>query len=156
MKAVKFKNSNVIFAKDQPQYLQLPAWRNENDPQGFVVTCYKLNFWECLHVLIFRRVYFATVTFRKPLQPQRPSVKNPVLEIAREVEINIIQQNVFEWAHSKGFIQIPGTNNWMQAKNYNEGEPILTDHVFLFDEIKQQYENAQEIVSHETAKMKAI
>jgi hypothetical protein len=34
MKPVEFPGVNVVFAKDQPEYMPLPAMKIHNDPQG--------------------------------------------------------------------------------------------------------------------------
>jgi hypothetical protein len=54
MKPVEFKQQNVVFAKDQPEYQPLPALRL-NTPEGEVISCWRLSFKERLHVLIFGR-----------------------------------------------------------------------------------------------------
>ena len=74
MKPVLFKGSNVVYAKDQPEYLPLPAHRAED---GRVTSCWKLTALERLRVLLTGRVYWAQLTFGDPLQPVRPSVRRP-------------------------------------------------------------------------------
>jgi hypothetical protein len=78
MKAVKFKEQNMIFATQQPQYMELPAHRSD-DATGAVTTCYQLSFKERVKVLFVGRVWLQLLTFdwRQPLQPQRLSVDNP-------------------------------------------------------------------------------
>jgi len=68
MKPIKFKECNSEFAKDQPEYRTLPAFRN-NTPQGEVITCWKLSFKERLRVLFFGCVWLNLLTFNKPLTP---------------------------------------------------------------------------------------
>ena len=75
MKPIKFKWSNIVFAENQPEYLPLPAFK---DPSGTVVTCWKLTFRERLKVLFYGRLYFQQLTFNYALQPQLPSVENPL------------------------------------------------------------------------------
>lgn len=77
MKPVKFKGNNCIFAKDQPEYLPLPAYKSKST-EGEVISCWKLTLKERLKVLLKGRIYFSLWTFHKPLQPQRPSVDNPL------------------------------------------------------------------------------
>lgn len=38
MKPVEFPGVNVVFAKDQPEYMPLPAMKIPNDPQGLIIT----------------------------------------------------------------------------------------------------------------------
>ena len=75
MEPISFSAANTIFAKDQPEYLPLPAYR---DPSGEVVTCWRLSWRERVKILFTGRLWFATLTFNKPLQPMRPSVEWPV------------------------------------------------------------------------------
>lgn len=79
MKPIEFPEQNVVFAKDQPQYLPLPAFRDSNDPEGVVVTCWGLSFLERLRLAVTGKLYFSQMTFGQPLQPQRPSVDSPFL-----------------------------------------------------------------------------
>lgn len=66
----------VVFAKDQPQYLQLPAYV---DSDGDVVTRWKLTWRERLRVALLGEVYLSIMTFNHPLQPVRLEVKPPEL-----------------------------------------------------------------------------
>lgn len=68
MKPVAFKHQNIVFAKDQPEYQQLPALKFD-DPTGEVVSCWELSFKERLRVLIFGRVWLSLRCFNKPLTP---------------------------------------------------------------------------------------
>lgn len=78
MKPIKFKGSNVVFAKNQPEYLDLPAYKDEDGMK--VVCCWKLSFWEKLVLLCTGKFYLSIMTFSRPLQPLLPSVINPVKE----------------------------------------------------------------------------
>jgi hypothetical protein len=78
MKPTKFKECNVTFAKDQPEYNQLPAFRDE---KGEVVTCWKLTFRERLRILLKGEVWLCLLTFNQPLTPSFMSTKkSDVLE----------------------------------------------------------------------------
>ena len=68
MKPVKFKHQNVIFAENQPEYLQLPALKL-NTKEAEVISCWKLSFKERIKVLIFGRIWMSLVSFNKPLTP---------------------------------------------------------------------------------------
>lgn len=72
MKPTKFKQANVIFAKDQPEYLQLPAYKADD---GRVVTCWKLSMVDRIRVLFTGRLWLGLMTFNNPLQPIIPSTK---------------------------------------------------------------------------------
>ncbi len=79
MNPIDFKGSNVVFAKDQPQYLQLPA--HVDRVNGVVTSCWKLTWKERLKVLITGKMFISQLTFNKALQPISPAVNNPVHEI---------------------------------------------------------------------------
>jgi hypothetical protein len=65
-----------VYAKDQPQYLPLPA---RVDPEGAVVTCWKLTWRERLTLLLRGTLFLTLLTFNNPLQPIRCSVDKPEL-----------------------------------------------------------------------------
>lgn len=68
MKPKQFKEANVTFAKDQPEYIPLPAFRKES-PQGEVITCWQLSFKERLRILFKGEIWLSMLTFNKPLTP---------------------------------------------------------------------------------------
>ena len=75
---IKFKGMNTVFAKDQPEYLPLPAHREEG---GQVTTCWKLSIIERVQVLFKGTLWLRTLTFNQPLQPLKLSVKCLLKEI---------------------------------------------------------------------------
>ena len=68
MNPIEFKEQNVVFAKDQPEYQPLPAFRN-NSPQGEVISCWKLSFRERLRILFTGKLWVSLCSFNKPLTP---------------------------------------------------------------------------------------
>ena len=76
MKPTKFKRMNVVCAKDQPEYLPLPAHINE--AEGLVTSCWSANLKERIRFLLTGRIYLTLLTFNKPLQPQVITVYNPI------------------------------------------------------------------------------
>ena len=70
MKPTTFKEQNVTFAKDQKEYLPLPAYK----ANGSVTSCWELSLKERLMILFTGTMYFTVMTFGEPLQPQRPTV----------------------------------------------------------------------------------
>ena len=74
MKPKQFPEVNVTFAKDQPEYMPLPAFRNDS-PQGEVVTCWSLSFRERLRILFKGEIWVSLLTFNKPLTPSFISTK---------------------------------------------------------------------------------
>lgn len=75
MKPVEFPQQNTVFAKDQPEYLPLPAYRT---PDGQEVTaCWAMSLRERLRVLLSGRVYVTLLTFGRPLTPSIVSTEPP-------------------------------------------------------------------------------
>ena len=83
MKPKKFKEHNVIFAKNQPEYRQLPAFKNDSE-KGEVVTCWELSFIERLRVLFFGEVWMNMLTFHRPLTPTLLTTKKSDLLTTEE------------------------------------------------------------------------
>jgi hypothetical protein len=68
MKILKFKEHNVVYAKDQPQYKPLPALRIEGE-EGQVVSCWGLSFTERIRVLFTGKIWVSLLSFNRPLTP---------------------------------------------------------------------------------------
>lgn len=60
------KYPEVVYAKDQPEYLPLPAIVSAN---GGALTRWKLSWRERLCVLLSGDIYLGVLTFGQPLQP---------------------------------------------------------------------------------------
>ncbi len=74
MKAIKFKDCNFTYAKDQPQYLTLHC-RKFMD--GTIITCWKMSLRERLVSLFTGRVWLSVLTFNQPLQPLMMETSRP-------------------------------------------------------------------------------
>jgi hypothetical protein len=82
MKPILFPEQNTVFAKDQPQYQPLPAFR-DSGPEGYVVTCWKLSWRDRLRIVFAGKLWLKMMTYQKPLQPvYLTTVKSEVLETA--------------------------------------------------------------------------
>lgn len=77
MKPVHFKEANVVFAADQPEYQPLPAFVG-GDANRTVVTCWKLSPEELAEVQRTGMIWLMQMTFGQPLQPQLPLVEKPL------------------------------------------------------------------------------
>lgn len=77
MTPTQFTGSNITFAKDQPEYLPLPA--HVSDYNGIVTSCWQLSLRERLKMLWTGRLWLQQMAFGKPLQPQKPSADRPTL-----------------------------------------------------------------------------
>jgi len=96
MKPINFKRSNTIFAKDQTQYIPLPAYRDPG-PDGTIISCWKLTLKERIKILFTGKLWLSLLMFGKPLTPQRPSVnkwdtfdKTKYYEMLKEQQINTL------------------------------------------------------------------
>jgi len=74
MKIFKFKESNIIFAENQPEYLPLPAYKTRD---GMVISCWGLSFFERLRFIFAGKIWLSVLTFNHPLQPLMLSTKKP-------------------------------------------------------------------------------
>lgn len=74
MHPIDFKGTNVVYGKDQPEYLPLPAHRDE---QGVATTCWALTDEELSKVLETRCIFIQQYTFNVALQPLRATVEKP-------------------------------------------------------------------------------
>jgi len=77
MKIIEFNGCNVTYAKDQPEYLPLPAHKTDD---GLVTSCWGLSFFERLKVAFSGKIYLQVMTFNRPLQPLRVIVDFPPME----------------------------------------------------------------------------
>lgn len=76
MKLIEFPEQTVVIAKDQPEYLPLPA-HQFGDSSGRIACCWKLSLIERLRLLWSGLIWHQVLTFNQPLQPQLLSVEKP-------------------------------------------------------------------------------
>lgn len=69
MKPVEFPGVNVVFAKDQPEDMPLPAMEIPNDPQGLIIAKWQLSPEELERVKETGTIHLSMPTFNQPLQP---------------------------------------------------------------------------------------
>lgn len=79
MNLVEFPEQSVVYAKDQPEYLPLPAHRF-NDAEGRIACCWRLTWRERFKVLFSGVVWHQILTFNAPLQPQLLSIEKPTFK----------------------------------------------------------------------------
>lgn len=80
MKTIEFPEHNFTIGKDQPEYNQIPAYRENGDQYGRAVFCWELSWKERLSVLFKGLIWHEVLTFNKPLQPQKLSIGKPEME----------------------------------------------------------------------------
>ena len=86
MEAIKFKECNVDFAKNQEEYNTLPAFADRKN--GVVTTCYKLSLKDLIKIIFTRKIWLSLLTFNKPLTPQLLSVnKKDVIAPVKDDDI---------------------------------------------------------------------
>jgi hypothetical protein len=68
MEAIEFEQMNTTFAKNQPEYLRLPAHKVQ-ETEGRVVSCWKGSWKDRLLFLFIGKLWLTTMTFNHPLQP---------------------------------------------------------------------------------------
>ncbi len=73
MKLIDFPEQNLVIAKNQPEYLQMPAYYADNR----VICLWSLSWKERLQVLLFGRIWHEILTFGHSLQPQLLHVESP-------------------------------------------------------------------------------
>ena len=66
----------TTYAKDQPEYLQLPSWKSE---EGLVVTRWHIPFWSRLKIAFGGSIWLSIKTFNNPLQPVRLTAHCPIM-----------------------------------------------------------------------------
>lgn len=89
------KLPQVIYAKDQPQYIPLPCWRS---PDGLVVTRWRLTLKERFLAFLKGDVYLSIMTFNQLLQPTRIEISNKGLkeeieEVNRQLRAKILAKD---------------------------------------------------------------
>lgn len=68
-------DETVIFAKDQPEYLPLPAHRKPHDLCGWIETCWKPTIFERIALIFGAPLRVEVLTFSNPLQPMLITVR---------------------------------------------------------------------------------
>lgn len=91
MKAIKFKESNVVFAEDQEEYKSLPALKLD-DEMGNIISCWELSFKERVIILFTGKMWLNLCMFGKPLTPSLLAVKRKEVFSIDTDKISIIDR----------------------------------------------------------------
>ena len=75
MQPVEFPEQTMVWAKDQPPYLPLPAYTNSEE----TISCWALTWRERLTVLWRGRLWLRQMNFGQALQPQSPCIESPFI-----------------------------------------------------------------------------
>ncbi len=77
----------VVLAKDQKMYKPLPvACVEYSDGVKSMISRYRLGWWERVRLLFHGDLWLEQMTFGQQLQPQRPTVFEPLTEADREAK----------------------------------------------------------------------
>ena len=76
MQPIEFPQQTMVWAKNQPPYLPLPAYTTERE----TISCWRFTWCERLRVLLVGQLWLRQMNFGEPLQPQAPSVTSPFIE----------------------------------------------------------------------------
>lgn len=85
MRAVKFIGHNTVFAKDQEEYKQLPAYANE----GVVTTCWELTDAELAELQREKILKLNVLVFNRPAQPITVNASRPSFPFKRDTKLMI-------------------------------------------------------------------
>jgi hypothetical protein len=77
MKLEDFPEVNTTIAKNQPEYLPIPAYRYKGDDRGRIVFCWKPSWRERFELLFGGVLWHHVLTFNHPLQPQMLTTVKP-------------------------------------------------------------------------------
>lgn len=75
MKPISFREQNIVIAKDQPEYIPIPALK---DARGMVTMCWQFSWWERVQMLFTGKLWHQVMTFNAPLQPIKLSLDKPL------------------------------------------------------------------------------
>jgi len=77
MKPTSFKGQNIILGKDQPEYLDLPALRCD-DEAGTTWSCWELDDADLADMIKHRKIWVGQLTFGRPFSPQMITTSMPL------------------------------------------------------------------------------
>jgi hypothetical protein len=79
MNPVEFPFVNCRLAEEQDEYQTLPVFK-DSGPDGIVVSCWKLSWWERFYLLFVGRFWIMQMTFGRGFPPILPECKCPIKE----------------------------------------------------------------------------
>jgi len=100
MKPISFPKQNVVYAKNQSEYLPLPAHKN---PEGEVTSCWSLSWRERIRLVFTGRIWIHIRTFNQPLQPLLPVVEDPFRRMNLEIQSGL--QRAWDHARRMEYLQ---------------------------------------------------
>jgi len=88
MKPIKFKEQNCTYAENQPEYGNLPSYK---DSDGVVTSCWELSLTERLRVLFTGKIWMGLWSGDRPLTPSLLTTKKSELIVNTD---KIVSKNV--------------------------------------------------------------
>lgn len=85
MKPISFKGQTTEIAKNQKEYITLPALVLKDD-EGTVIFCIKMNLWERVWLLFTGKLWCAFLMFGKDMTPSKFSVRRSDFFIIEKVK----------------------------------------------------------------------
>lgn len=132
MTPIKFPQSNIIFAENQPEYLPLPGCITD---QGVVVTCWLLSQEEVNDLARSRMLWLGQLTFGEALQPQLPQVENPFNDPPPEVQLyRHYKGGVYRFVSEATFVDTKAAV--IVYCSLASGEMFVRDKVEFFEEVQ--------------------
>ena len=78
MNLIEFPEQTIVIAKNQPEYLPLPAYQFQELPdRGRIICCWELSLKERIKLLFTGKLWHQVLAFGSSLQPQFISVDKP-------------------------------------------------------------------------------
>lgn len=75
MTPIEFPEQTIVWAKNQPPYLPLPAYTNEKE----TISCWRLSWTERINVFYHGRLWLRQMNYGQPLQPHASCIDSPFL-----------------------------------------------------------------------------
>ena len=79
MKLIGFPEQTIVIAKDQPEYLPMPAYVHPLDLEGTTIICWTFSWKERIKLLFTGILWHRILTFRGPMQPMMLMTECPFL-----------------------------------------------------------------------------
>lgn len=81
MKLIEFPEQTIVIAKDQPQYLPMPAHVDQTSDHCQTTLCWELTDEEIQTLIQTKKIWQQIWTFHRKMHPQRLSVEKPEMKV---------------------------------------------------------------------------
>ena len=83
MKAIKFPEANLVYAKNQKEYLELHVYKDPKNKKGIAISCWKLSFMDIIRIIFSGKLWMSSMTFNKPFIPVAMTTKKSEVLISK-------------------------------------------------------------------------